>query len=357
MREVLRSGHRKTTRAVPTRANGDGMHSIAETVKPIRSNAFLRYGIAVAAFATALLLRFALQEVLPPGFPYLTFFPAVILTAFIAGTRPGILCATLSGIAAWYFFIPPFGVFGMDVQTAFALGFYAFIVGVDIALFHFMFKAADQLRSEREVTARLYERQRTMFQELQHRVANNMTVVAALLNMQKRKVAADPTTASSALDEAAKRIGIMSSIHRRLYDPASAELPIHQYFDELGTDLLRAAKKQANVRFTVDAAAVKLEMDRLMTLSLLVSELVTNSLKHGFAGRPGGNIWLKLHPVDGEMLELTVRDDGHGLPDDYDPLNSNGLGTLITQALSQQLNGTLHMEGQGGTTARLVFPG
>ncbi|WP_430444909.1 sensor histidine kinase [Sphingorhabdus contaminans] len=332
------------------------MYSIAETVKPIRSNAFLRYGVAVAAFATALLLRFVLQEVLPPGFPYLTFFPAVILTAFIAGTRPGILCAALSGIAAWYYFIPPFGAFGMDIPTAFALGFYTFIVGVDITLFHFMFKAADQLRSEREVTAQLYERQRTMFQELQHRVANNMSVVAALLSMQKRKVTADPATASSALDEAASRIGVMSSIHRRLYDPASAELPIRQFFYDLGTDLLRAAKNQANVRFSVDTAAVKLDMDRLMTLSLLVSELMTNSLKHGFAGRPGGNIWLSLHPVEGDKLELIIRDDGHGLPADFDPLNSNGLGTLITQALSQQLNGTLHIEGQGGTTARLLFP-
>ena len=333
------------------------MHSIAQTIIQIRNNALIGYIIAIAAFAIALLSRFALQDVLPPGFPFLTFFPAVILTAFVAGTRPGVLCAALSGVAAWYYFIPPFGAFGMDVSTAFALGFYTFIVGVDIALFHFMFKAADQLRSEREVTAQLYERQRTMFQELQHRVANNMSVVAALLNMQKRKVIADPTTASSALDEAAKRIGIMSSIHRRLYDPASAELPIHQYFDELGTDLLRAAKKQANVQFNVDAAAVKLDRDRLMTLSLLVSELVTNSLKHGFAGRPGGNIWLTLHPFDGDKLELTVRDDGNGMPADYDPLSSNGLGTLITQALSQQLNGTLHIEGQGGTTARLVFPG
>ncbi len=333
------------------------MRSIAQTINQIRNNAVIGYIIAIAAFAIALLLRFALQEVFPPGFPYLTFFPAVILTAFVAGTRPGILCAALSGVAAWYYFIPPFGAFEMNVSTALALGFYTFIVGVAIALFHFMFRAADQLRSEREVTARLYEHQRTMFQELQHRVANNMSVVSALLHMQKHKVFADPSTATTALDEAAKRIGLMSSIHRRLYDPASAELPIHQYFDDLCTDLLRAAKTQENVHFSVETAAVNLDMDRLMTLSLLVSELVTNSLKHGFVGRSGGNIWLTLHPLDGDKLEMTVRDDGNGLPADYDPLSSNGLGMLITQALSQQLNGTLHIEGQGGTMARLVFPG
>ena len=57
---------------------------------------------AVAATGAALLLRMVLDPVLPPGFPYLTFFPAVVLTAFFFGLRPGIICAVLSGLAAWY---------------------------------------------------------------------------------------------------------------------------------------------------------------------------------------------------------------------------------------------------------------
>ncbi len=55
-------------------------------------------------------------NLLPPGFPFLTFFPAIMLTAFIGGTRPGILCAVLSVLSAWYWFIPPFMSFVVDTR-------------------------------------------------------------------------------------------------------------------------------------------------------------------------------------------------------------------------------------------------
>ncbi len=77
----------------------------------------LGYGLALASFALALFSRFHLQGTLPPGFPYLTFFPAVIVTTFLAGLWPGILCAALCGVAALYFFIPPVNSFAMDARA------------------------------------------------------------------------------------------------------------------------------------------------------------------------------------------------------------------------------------------------
>lgn len=59
--------------------------------------------MALAAWA----LRYALNDWFPPGFPYLTFFPAVVVTAYFAGLRPAVLCAVLSGVAAWYFSFRP----------------------------------------------------------------------------------------------------------------------------------------------------------------------------------------------------------------------------------------------------------
>ncbi|WP_162600079.1 DUF4118 domain-containing protein [Azospirillum sp. TSH58] len=60
---------------------------------------------ALATFAVALVARLALDDRLPAGFPFLTFFPAVIVTTFLAGMWPGILTALLSGLASWYFFL------------------------------------------------------------------------------------------------------------------------------------------------------------------------------------------------------------------------------------------------------------
>jgi two-component sensor histidine kinase len=320
-----------------------------------RRNAFLGYGLSLSSFAAALLLRHELSGTLPPGFPYLTFFPAVIVTTFFAGLWPGLLCAVLCGLASWFFFIPPFNSFGLDGASAIALGFYIFIVTVDITLIHLMHRAADELRGEKQVTEALYDQQRTMFQELQHRVANNMTFVAALLHLQKRKVATDPASASGALDEAQSRIETMSRIHRRLYDPASVDLPVAQYFQEICSDLLQATGAR-NIVCLVNMPAITLDIARLTTLSLLVTELVTNSLKHAFTEK-GGTITLKLEQLDPQHLALTVSDNGKGLPEEAALTDGKGLGTRIVQSLAAQLGGEIKAVGNHGAGAawRVVF--
>ncbi len=320
-----------------------------------RSNTWLGYSLALASFALALFARFELQGTLPQGFPYLTFFPAVILTTFLAGLWPGVVCATLCGLASLYFFIPPFNSFAMDGESVIAIGFYIFIVAVDIALIHVMHRSADHLLAGKQVMEDLYDQQRTMFQELQHRVANNMTFVAALLQLQKRSITADPASASRALDEAQSRIETMSRIHRRLYDPASVDLPVADYFQEICSDLLQATGAR-NIVCMVDMPAVRLDIARLTTLSLLVTELVTNSLKHAFSDN-GGTISLKLEQLDPERLALTVSDNGRGMPDPAPANAAAGLGTRIVQSLAGQLGGEVkQLAGQRkGAAWQVVF--
>ena len=95
-----------------------------------RNPAWRGYALAVVAFLVAFGLRYGLAHWFPPGFPYLTFFPAVVLVAFYAGLRPAILTATLSGLSAWWFWIGPPG-FDLGVATFVAIGFYAFVVNID----------------------------------------------------------------------------------------------------------------------------------------------------------------------------------------------------------------------------------
>lgn len=331
------------------------MNRLITAGSQFRRNPYLGYALSLSSFLAALLLRHELSGTLPPGFPYLTFFPAVIVTTFFAGLWPGLLSAVLSGLAAWFFFIPPFDSFGIDGASAVTLAFYVFIVAVDISLIHLMHRAADELRSEKKVTEALYDQQRTMFQELQHRVANNMTFVAALLHLQKRKVAIDPASASSALDEAQSRIETMSRIHRRLYDPASLDQPVAQYFQEICSDLLEATGAR-NIVCLVDMPAITLDIARLTTLSLLVTELVTNSLKHAFA-ESGGTITLKLERLDPARLALTVSDNGRGLPEGPALAQTKGLGTRIVQSLATQLGGEIKaVPGNGkGAAWQVVF--
>lgn len=299
------------------------------------------------------MLRLDISAGLPPGFPYLTFFPAVILTTFVAGLWPGVLCAVLSGVAAWYFFIPPINSFQMTGPTVLALGFYVFIVTIDIALIHLMSLATDRLNAERRLTSTLYEQQRTMFQELQHRVANNMAFIAAILQLQQRSVPKSGEVAE-ALDAAIIRIDTMSRIHRRLYDPDTSSRSLQEAFEGLARDLVEISGVPG-VEVTVEIAQETLDLPRLITLSQLLAEVVMNSLKHAFVGRPEGHIWISLQRHGDSQFELTVRDDGRGLGAATTKTGA-GLGSRIVKNLGAQLGGRVEVTESDGVTTRLIFP-
>ena len=309
---------------------------------------------AIGTFAVALALREAVDPVLPPGFPFLTFFPAVIVTTFVGGRGPGILCAVLSGLAAWYFFIPPFDSFAIDGQVALALVFYVAIVGVDIALIHVTQRVGERLRAERAVTAALYEQQRALFTELQHRVANNMQVVGTLLAVQKRKVDRDPGSGAAALAEAEERLAVFARIHRSLYDPSVADRPVGDTLRDLCADVIEASGRE-NVALVLEASELTLDLARLTTLCLLVVEIVTNALKHAFPEGRAGRIAVRLARAGGGRLLLTVSDDGCGWPDGFDPAASRRLGFRIVHNLATQLGGTLAYASECGAVVRLDF--
>jgi PAS domain S-box-containing protein len=137
---------------------------------------------AIDAVVVALLLRFAIDRSLPPGLPFLTFFPAVVLVTYCLGARAGIICATLSGLVAWYFFIPPFDTFVINPSIAIALGFYVFVVGLEIGLFHAVQRRAAKVQDAHaeiaKVSLTLEEQVAARTQELQAAA----TLQAAILN-------------------------------------------------------------------------------------------------------------------------------------------------------------------------------
>jgi two-component sensor histidine kinase len=302
----------------------------------LRRSAWLGHGFGLAAFRLALALRFSLQGELPPGFPYLTFFPRGHPHHLPRRHAPGLVCALLSGLASWYWFVPPFASFAVNYNTAIALAFYVFIVGVDIFVIDAMVRATERLDAERSTSARLAEQHRTLFAELQHRVANNMAFVAALLSLQKRKVAADPATAPQVFDEAVHRLEVMAKLHRKLHDPAALDKPVGEYLRQLCDQLLEAGGAKGVVCL-VDADDVRLDLSRLTALSLIINEVVTNSLKHAFKGRAGGTIMLTLKRLEGSRYAMTVADDGPGMP--ASAPGKASLGLKIVQGLAAQLDG------------------
>ncbi|HSD91647.1 MAG TPA: sensor histidine kinase, partial [Methyloceanibacter sp.] len=164
-------------------------------------------------------------------------------------------------------------------------------------------------------------------------------------------------TAGERLFESAQgRLDTMARIHRRLYSPDTVDLPVHEFFQGLCQDIL-AARSVQNVKRLVKASHVTFDLERLIPLGLLLNELVTNSAKHAFSENAGGTISVTLEQQDEKLLALTVKDDGHGLPQGIDVANGRSLGLRIMNGLAVQLGGELSwIEQERGTSVRLVFP-
>ena len=299
-----------------------------------------------ALLALAYLIRRAVDPVLPIGFPYATFFPAVVAAAVLFGLRAGIVAAVAGGVLAWYYFIPPFRSFTVNPVTIAAMALYTFVVVTQIALVELMMAANRRLAKERETSALL-------FRELQHRVSNNIQMVAALLTLQKRGIS-DPA-AHDALDEAARRLGVIGRISRQLHNPDGGSLGLRPFLEQLCADVVEA-NGHDGVNLEIDAPAdLRLEPDAAIPVALIVAEAVANAIEHGFTGRPHGRIAVKVIN-DTRGIVVSIRDDGHGLPAGFSLDSSPSLGLGIASMLAKQLKGRFELHAEGGTEARLSIP-
>ncbi|WP_246045350.1 sensor histidine kinase [Rubellimicrobium roseum] len=317
-----------------------------------RSVAF-RWGLATVAFGLATATRFILDPHLPQGFPFLTFFPAITLTAFLAGTVPGVVVMILSGAVAWYWFIPPVGSFQLGSGATLAMGLYVFVTGTEIGLIWLMRRAVERA-AEAEAAARAMAQSRSlMFAELQHRVSNNLAVVGSLLALQRRGVA-DPA-AQRALDEAVARLDVVARLSRLLHDPEAQQIDFGAFLRAMVPDAVAAAGAGDRVAVRVVAEPVVVPADRAVPLGLVATELLANALEHGVQTGARGTIHVALEQRGG-VARLTVRDDGPGLPEGFDVAGARSLGLSIARQFAQQIGGVLSMSSEGGTLSCLEMP-
>jgi two-component sensor histidine kinase len=323
--------------------------------------AALRYGAALLLCLIAAWARAGLHAALPPGYPFLTFFPTVIISTFLFGRGPGILAAIVCGVTAWYAFVPPFYSFTLDGRTSLALGFYAVVVAVDVMLIDSMKRANLHLAMEREHSARiaqergaLAERTEMLFHELQHRVSNNLQMVGAMLSLQQSKVA-DPAARQS-LADAGARVQTIGRIQRKLYATGGEQVPLDSFLTDLAADLIEASGKPGLRHVMAVEPELFLAPQAAIPLALIMAEAVANAIEHGFADRPGGLITITLCRA-GERLLLTIGDDGVGLPPGFDLEQVTSLGLDVSRNLARQLDGEMTLErARQGTVMRLDLP-
>jgi|GEM_PF-4599130 len=200
---------------------------------------------------------------------------------------------------------------------------------------------------DERVRASLREKE-LLLKEIHHRVKNNLQIVSTLLDLQS-----DFTTDRAALTmfaESRSRVKSMALVHERLYKSHDvARVDLGDYTRALAADLFRAYRASDEVvRLDVDVTAPPLSLDVAIPCGLLLNELMSNCFKHAFADGRTGTLRVAL-AADGGAHELTVADDGPGLPPGYDFRNAASFGLQLVSTLVEQLGGTIGVGGPGAT--------
>ncbi|MGB7088601.1 MAG: histidine kinase dimerization/phosphoacceptor domain -containing protein [Methylovirgula sp.] len=304
-------------------------------------------GLAVGGvfIAVAGVLRWFLGG-LSEGFGPMMFLPAILLAGLLGGIRVGVCVGIVSMLVAWVWFFPPYGTFTLGPRPAITMTIFILTACLELYVIRMLNVAINEL-------SLATERSNTLFRELQHRVANNLQFIAALLQLEKKKLE-QGCAGAHALESARNRLDLMALVHRRLQDPSAANLPVARYLEDLCGDLIKASDAH-KVHLTVKVSTVKLDLESLMTVSLIIAELITNSLKHAFRDRQEGSIAVEFGSRK-QIYTLTVADDGGGLPATFGQAKGTSLGQGILQSLASQLGGKISYQHGKGTIARLVFP-
>src|SRR5262245_50248904 len=245
----------------------------------------------------------------------------------------------------------PYGVLEVDSRSAgeFSEHDIAFLQGAA----NILGMAIERQRRERHLKAAL-DRHQLLLKEINHRVKNSLQIVVAMLHLQASS--ANDAEVSAHLAEASNRVSAVGRAYERLaYDADVEKIDLGAYLQEVCADVVRTSSR---CQLVVDAArGFVLDPDRAIPVALIVNELVTNATKYAFPNRSDGHIWVRLARLDSNTLEISVRDDGVGLPRDFDLAKSKGLGMRVIATLAKQLGGnvTQHPEVEG-TEFTLLIP-
>jgi PAS domain S-box-containing protein len=214
----------------------------------------------------------------------------------------------------------------------------------------------EKLKAEEFIKQQLQEKE-VLLKEIHHRVKNNMQIIISILNLQasfiKNKKIVD------ILQDSQSRIKTMALIHEKLYQAKDfSNIDFSEYVHNLLKYLFTSFKSPTQqVEYQINIEPYSLEIDTIISLGLVINELVSNSFKYAFEQDSNCKIDISLTKHDDKSLLLSIKDNGKGLPAEFDYENPESLGLQLVDILTKQINGKVDVKSSNkGTVFSIVFP-
>ena len=209
----------------------------------------------------------------------------------------------------------------------------------------------DQLEEQLQAARREQERLR---RDMHHRIRNNLQVIASLLDLQA-DIAQHPQV-DAVFANTQQRLQALARIHDSLVQ-ADEQVNAAVYLEELCKRLCEPyGPDEAGIAVRLHADPIRLSVRRAITCGLLLQELLSNCFKHAFSIGATGEIVITLRAQPGNVAALTVRDTGVGLPAHVDFQRTESVGSQLICTLVDELEGTLTVAREAGTTMTVLFP-
>jgi PAS domain S-box-containing protein len=213
-------------------------------------------------------------------------------------------------------------------------------------------------QAERSIQSSLREKD-VLLQEIHHRVKNNLQVISSLINMQLRELGSlGESRERSALRSCQSRVQTIALVHEKLYQTENyARVPFSAYAKSLAAYIFESTgASPAAVKLVLAIEEFDLAVDKAIPCGLILNELISNALKHGFPNERQGALRIELANIAPGMARLTVADDGQGMAEPLDVSKLKSLGMRLVSTLARQLRGKIAITHQPGVTVQVTFP-
>ena len=211
-------------------------------------------------------------------------------------------------------------------------------------------EANKKLREKNKIVQQQNKEKTVMLREIHHRVKNNLQVITSLLRLQSKDI--DDPEVIKQFGEATNRVIAMSLIHEKIYQTDDlSDIDISSYFETLTSELIRSYTLGIPIETNITANISAVTPDHMVPFALLLNELVSNSLKHGFANKSMGKIEIHL-TEDSDNIILEYLDNGSwNLPS-----KEFSFGLELIDTLTEQLDGAFKRTTENGTHYLFSFP-
>jgi len=239
-----------------------------------------------------------------------------------------------------------------DIPRWYLVLFLGGAVGISILVVGWVITLRTRVRKKTEALSKSLKEKELLLHEIHHRVKNNLAIVSGLIDLQFENTQ-DPG-ARKVLENTQSRIQSMAIVHDKLYQTSAlSDIDMEVYLGELARTIHETfSNRHKEVELELDIDPVKLQVDQAIPCGLLVNELMVNAYKHAFDEVEEGTLYIGLSSTDGR-LNLEIKDNGKGMPDDFDMDQTDSLGMILVQTFASQLGAEVELENDGGS--RFIF--